>query len=186
MKDSSSSDGRKKIKEEDPLVLIGKIIKQTTNANENNGALVDIKNEIRKINNNMVECGYHILNKDALTMDDMNKNKDLMNEKIFEIEEFVKNSRNDNENNINKMQLLKEKIISTNEDIKIMKLDYKELLEKYNNNQEIDIDEETERLLDENMMLSQEKETKEQEIQNLLEEKKNLRKDYQTLSNKNR
>jgi len=179
--DSVSSDGRKKFKEEDPLMLIGKIIKQTINTNENNGALVDIKNEIRKINNNMVDCGYHILNKDVSTMDDMNKNKDLMNEKIFEIEEFVKNSRNENENNINKMQLLKEKIISTKENIKIMEKDYKELLEKYNNNQEIDIDEETERLLDENMMLSQEKENKEQEIQNLLEEKKNLRKDYQAL-----
>ena len=179
--DSVSSSERKKFKEEDALVLIGKIIKQSINTNENNMVLIEIKNDIKKLNYNMVECGYKILNKEELSMDNMESNKEKINEKIYQIEEFFTKTKNENEKNIDKMELLKENIIKTKENIKKMKNDYKELFEKYNNNQEIDIDEETERLLDENMMLTQEKENKEQEIEKLLEEKKNIRKDYQNL-----
>ena len=179
--DSVSSSERKKFKEEDPLALIGKIIKQSINTNENNMVLIEIKNDIKKLNYNMVECGYKILNKEELSMDNMESDKEKINERIYQIEEFFTKTKNENEKNIGKMELLKENIIKTNENIKIMKNDYKELYEKYNNNQEIDIDEETERLLDENMMLTQEKENKEQEIEKLLEEKKNIRKDYQNL-----
>ena len=179
--ESVSSEGNKKYKEEDGLTLVGKIIKQSKNSNENNMILIEIKNEIRRLNYDMIDCGYKILNKEEATMDDMEKNKELLNEKIYQIEEFYNKTRNENENNISKMELLKENIIKTNETIKVMKNDYKDLYEKYNNNQQIDIGEETERLLDENMMLTQEKENKENEIQNLLEEKKNMRKDYQSL-----
>ena len=179
--DSVSSSGKKKVIDEDTIIFLEKIIKQSTNLNENNMFLVEIKNEIRKLNNNMIDCGYKILNKEELTMDEMENNKDLMNEKIYQIEEFYNKTKNENENNINKMELLKEKIKKNNENMKTLKEDYKALLEKYNNNQEIDIDEETERLLDENMMLAQEKENKEQEIEKLLNEKKTMRIEYQNL-----
>ena len=179
--ESVSSEGHKKYKEEDGLTLVGKIIKHSKNSNENNMILIEIKNEIRRLNYDMIDCGYKILNKEESTMDDMEKDKELLNEKIYQIEEYYNKTIKENENNISKMELLKENIIKTNENIKIMKNDYKELYEKYNNNQQIDIDEETERLLYENMMLTQEKENKENEIQNLLEEKKNMRKDYQNL-----
>ena len=179
--DSVSSSGKKKVIDEDTIIFLEKIIKQSTNLNENNMFLVEIKNEIRKLNNNMIDCGYKILNKEELTMDEMENNKDLMNEKIYQIEEFYNKTKNENENNINKMELLKEKIKKNNENMKTLKDDYKALLEKYNNNQEIDIDEETERLLDENMMLAQEKENKEQEIEKLLNEKKTMRIEYQNL-----
>ena len=178
--DSVSSNGDKKL-DEDNIELIEKIIKQSNNLNENNMILMEIKNDIRKYNNNMIDCGYKILNKEEFNMDEMESNKELINEKIFQIEEFYNKTRNENENNINKMELLKEKIKYTNENMKTLKDDYKALLEKYNNNQEIDIDEETERLLYENMMLTQEKENKEQEIENLLNEKKKMRIEYQNL-----
>ena len=179
--ESASSAEKKAYKSEDALTLIGKILKRTINSNENNMVLSDIKNDIRKINYSMIDCGYKILNKEELSMESMEANKELLNEKIYQMEEFINETRRENENNISKMELLKESIIKTNEDIKLMNEDYKNLLEKYNNNQELDIDEETERLLDENMMLTQEKEKKEQEIQKLLEDKKNMRKEYETL-----
>ena len=179
--ESASSAEKKAYKSEDALTLIGKILKRTINSNENNMILSDIKNDIRKINYSMIDCGYKILNKEELSMESMEANKELLNEKIYQMEEFINETRRENENNISKMELLKESIIKTNEDIKLMNEDYKNLLEKYNNNQELDIDEETERLLDENMMLTQEKEKKEQEIQKLLEDKKNMRKEYETL-----
>ena len=179
--DSVSSEGNKKYLDEDAMILISKIIKKSININENNMILIEIKNDIRKLNNNMVENGYKILHKEELTMDNMENDKELINEKIYQIEEFFNKTRSENEININKMESLKENIQKMNENIKIMKKDYKDLLEKYNSNQQIDIDEETERLIDENMMLTQEKENKELEIEKLLEEKKNMRKDYQNL-----
>ena len=179
--DSISSSDRKKFKEDDPLALIGKIIKHSNNTNENNMVLIEIKNEIKRINNDMVDCGYKILNKEELTMDEMENNKEKLNEKLYQIEQFYTKTKNEIEDNIGNMELLKENILKTKEKLEIMKKDYKDLFEKYNNNQELDIDEETERLLDENLMLTKEKENKQQEIEQLLEDKKTMRKEYQNL-----
>jgi chromosome segregation ATPase len=76
---------------------------------------------------------------------------------------------------------LKGNILKITDNIKVMKDDYNELFKKYNSNQQVDINEETEKLLDENLMLNQIKENKEAEIENLLEEKKLMKKDYQNI-----
>ena len=52
-----------------------------------------------------------------------------------------------------------------------LKEDYKTLYEKYNNNQELEVDEEMERLLDENVALNQELNMKKGEIADLLNER---------------
>ena len=165
---SVNSDGKKIIVEEDPLVLISKIIKQAKNIDDSNKALIEIENKIKQL-----------INQEETIMETSESDKNLIYEQLYKIEEYYIKTKNENENNIYKMESLKDNIEKTNEKIKSIKKDYNELLEKYNNNQEINIEEETERLLDENLMLSQEKEKKEQEIEILLEEKKNMRKEYQ-------
>ena len=150
--------------EEISLNLIEKIIKQSIEIKENNNVLNEIKNEVRSLNK-----------------DEIDNNKELINEKITQIDEFIQKTQKDNSLNLKKMESLKNNILRITENIKSMKEDYKDLFEKYNSNQQVDIDEVTERLLDENMMLNQEKENKEQEISNLLEEKKEMKKDYQNM-----
>ena len=150
--------------EEQTLDLIEIIIKQAIDINENNVVLNEIKKEMKNINKNESE----------------NKT-DLIEGKLIQIEEFLKKSERENKNNINKMESLKTNLIRINDNIKTMKIEYKDLYEKYINNQQADINEDNERLVDENMMLSQENENKQQEIENLLEEKKIMKKDYQNI-----
>ena len=146
------------------LEIIEKLIKKSININENNMIMNDIKNEIKKLNKGEIE-NYH----------------ELINEKIQQIEEFLSKNREEEEFNLKKMQTIKGNILRLADNIKLWKDDYYALYEKYNNNQERDIDEDTERLIEENMLLSQEKENKEIEIDNLLEEKKAMKIDYQNM-----
>ena len=127
--------------EEQTLDLIEIIIKQAIDINENNVVLNEIKKEMKNINKNESE----------------NKT-DLIEGKLIQIEEFLKKSERENKNNINKMESLKTNLIRINDNIKTMKIEYKDLYEKYINNQQADINEDNERLVDENMMLSQENE----------------------------
>ncbi len=151
--------------EEVTLNLVEKIIKQAIDINENSMVLNDIKNEIKDINAKELE----------------NEKEIMINQKIEQIEEFIKKSQKENGLNINKLESLKGNILKITDNIKVMKDDYNELFKKYNSNQQVDINEETEKLLDENLMLNQIKENKEAEIENLLEEKKLMKKDYQNI-----
>ena len=150
--------------EENTLDLVEKIIKEAININENNLVLNEIKKEISAINKG-----------------DSDNTKDLVNEKIKQIDEFIKKSQKESEININKMELLRGNILKIAEKIRIMNEDYTALYEKYQNNQQYDLDEESNRLVDENIMLSKENENKQLEIDNLLEEQKSLKKEYQNI-----
>ena len=150
--------------EENTLDLVEKIIKEAININENNLVLNEIKKEISAINKG-----------------DSDNTKDLVNEKIKQIDEFIKKSQKESEININKMELLRGNILKIAEKIRIMNEDYTALYEKYQNNQQYDLDEESNRLIDENIMLSKENENKQLEIDNLLEEQKSLKKEYQNI-----
>ena len=76
--------------EENTLDLVDKIIKEAVNINENNLVLNEIKKEINTIN----KSGNY-------------NSKELVNEKINQIDEFIKKSQKENETNINKMESLK-------------------------------------------------------------------------------
>ena len=119
------------------IYIIEKLIKKSININENNMIMNDIKNEIKKLNKGEIE-NYH----------------ELINEKIQQIEEFLSKNREEEEFNLKKMQTIKGNILRLADNIKLWKDDYYALYEKYNNNQERDIDEDTERLIEENMLLS--------------------------------
>ena len=150
--------------EEITLNLVEKIMKQTIDIKENNMVLNEIKNDISALNKN-----------------DIDDYKELVNEKMKQIDEFINKNQKEVEKNINKMESVKNNTLRITDNIKVMKEDYKNLFIQYNENKQGDIDEDTERLIDENMMLSQEKESKQQEIDNLLEEKKTMKRDYQNI-----
>ena len=163
--DEEENVDKKENLEEMTLNLVEKIIKQAININDNSMVLNDIKNEIKEINTKEME----------------NEKEIMINEKIEQIDEFIKKSQKENSLNINKLESLKGNILKISDNIKAMNDAYDDLYKKYNSNQQVDINEETERLLDENLMLNQIKENKEAEIENLLEEKKLMKKDYQNI-----
>ena len=150
--------------EEATMNLMEKIINQANNINDNSIVLNEIKKEIKNLNRNEGE-----------------NNKELINEKIAQIDEYITKSQKDIKMNINKMETLKGNLLRINDKIKLLNDDYKNLYEKYNNNQQYDLDEETDRIVDENIMLTEETKKKQQEIENLLEEIKVMKKDYQNI-----
>ena len=165
MEDGEGGDDEKKEDlEEITLNLVDKIIKEAVNINENNLILNEIKKEINTINKG-----------------DSDNIKGLINGKIKQIDEFIKKSQKENELNLNKMESLRENVLKISEKIRIMNEDYTSLYEKYQNNQQYDLDEESNRLIDENIMLSKENENKQLEIDNLLEDQKSMKKEYQNI-----
>ena len=165
MEDGEGGDDEKKEDlEEITLSLVDKIIKEAVNINENNLVLNEIKKEINTINKG-----------------DSDNIKGLINGKIKQIDDFIKKSQKENELNINKMESLRENVLKISEKIRIMNEDYTSLYEKYQNNQQYDLDEESNRLIDENIMLSKENENKQLEIDNLLEDQKSMKKEYQNI-----
>ena len=150
--------------EEITLNLVDKIISEAININDNNLVLNEIKKEINTINKG-----------------DSDNIKGLINGKIKQIDEFIKKSQKENELNLKKMESLRENILKISEKIRIMNEDYISLYEKFQNNQQYDLDEESNRLIDENIMLSKENEKKQLEIDNLLEEQKSMKKEYQNI-----
>ena len=161
--DEENADKKENL-EEATMNLVEKIINQANNINDNSLVLNEIKNEIKNLNRNEGE-----------------NNKELISEKIEQIDEYITKSQKDIKMNINKMESLKGNILRINDQIKLLKDDYKNLFEKYNNNQQYDLDEETDRIVDENIMLTEEIKKKQQEIENLLEEIKVMKKDYQNI-----
>ena len=162
--DEEETGDKKENLEEIMLDLIEKIIEHENEIDDNRKILSNINREIKNINENEMEY-----------------QKEAINKKILEINEYLSKSHEQIQLNMKKLELLKTNILKVNNNIKIMKDDYKNLFEKYNSNQQVDMDEETERLLDENLMLTQIKENKENEIEKLLEEKKEMKKDYQNM-----
>ena len=95
----------------------------------------------------------------------------MINEKMEKFDDYLQNLNKEQKNYIKKIHNLKKSIISFNNDMNTLKEDYKTLYEKYNNNQELEVDEEMERLLDENVALNQELNLKKEEIGDLINER---------------
>ena len=106
--------------------------------------------------------------------------KDLMLKKINELNQHNKKIAKEQDIMSKKMIKIQFYINKRNSDYQNLEEDYKILNEKYENNQktENNNDEEVERLFSENLMLSQDKETKEKEIKNLNKEKTDLENKY--------
>ena len=166
---------------ENALELVDKIMKKEMSLKDNSNILTEIKNKLKLFNDSMKETSLKILNGEENNSQEIDHIHSLINERIEQIEKFNFKLIKTNSVNINKIDQLRSKIEKMNSNTQIMDEDYKALLEKYNNNQQVDIDEETERLLDENMMLTQEKEMRDNQIEELLSEKKNLKKNYEDL-----
>ena len=144
--------------------LIEEIIKQEIKIDENGKVINQLNEEMRNINENEVE-----------------NLKEAINRKSSYIDEYLTKTHKESESNLKKLQSLKTNILKVGDIIKVKDEEFKNLYEKYNNNQQLDIDEETERLIDENVMLNQIKEKKENEIEQLLEEKKEMKKEYNNI-----
>ena len=163
-------------KKEDPLDILEEILEKIEITKDNVIVLKDMKNNLLKLNENMGENIKNIAqeNNDENQQENVSNIESLqtmINEKMEKFDDYLQNLNKEQKNYIKKIHNLKKSIISFNNDMNTLKEDYKILYEKYNNNQEIEVDDEMERLLDENVALNQELNVKKEEITDLLNER---------------
>ena len=163
-------------KKDDPLEILEDIFQKIEITKDNIIVLKDMKNNLLKLNENMCEN----INKAVQENTDENQTENIsrieglqtmINEKIEKFDDFLQNLNTDQKTYIKKISNLKKSIIAYINDMNTLKEDYKILYEKYNNNQELEVDEEMERLLDENVALNQELNAKKEELRDLLDER---------------
>ena len=162
--------------EEDPLDILDEILKNVEDTKENSLLLKNLQNNLIKSNQNFAEK----ISKNLLENFNENQNEIINNIQgmgignITEMEKFDKflsTLTKDQKINIKKIHSLRKNILSLNNEISKLKDDYNFIYEKYNNNQAMDLDEEMQRLCDENMTLDQELKSKKEEISELINEK---------------
>ena len=169
------------IDDQDPLDVIDAIINNSESIQEDySNSFTDMTKSLTNLTDNMVEKAQNILNGNDDNLEEVLFVKDLMLKKINELNQHNKKIAKEQDIMNKKMIKVQFYINKRNSDYQNLEEDYKILNEKYENNQktEKNNDEEVERLFGENLMLSQDKETKEKEIKNLNKEKTNLENQY--------
>ena len=163
-------------KEEDPFDILDEIQHKIESSKENYLALKEMKNSLDLTNKNFSDTVIKIFQES----NDENQNENIniieeiglgAKEKIDKLEECISNMTKDQQSTIKKLHSLKKSIMNLNNEMSTLKEDYKNIYEKYNNNQALEADEQMERLLDENMTLNQEINSKKEEISQLLNER---------------
>ena len=161
---------------EDPLDLLDEVLQKLEATKENSLALKEMKNNLAKINKDYTETVNKFL-EDNL---DENQNENINNieemgigamEKMEKFDEFINDLTKDQKTSIKKIHSLKKCIMAINKEMNQIKDDYKDIYEKYNNNQELDLNEEMERLYDENTALDEELKAKKEQISELINER---------------
>ena len=163
-------------KKGDPLDILEDIFQKIEVTKDNIIVLKDMKNNLLKLNENMSENIHKIVQENidenqTENISSMDSLQTIINEKIEKFNDFLQNLNKDQKTYIKKIHNLKKSIVTYINDMNTLKEDYKILYEKYNNNQELEVDEEMERLLDENVALNQELNTKKEEITDLMNER---------------
>ena len=165
-----------KDKDEDPLDILNDILKKVEETKENSLLLKNMQNNIIKSNQNYTEKVTKFFKENI----DESQNEIINNiqklgictvEDMQKFDEFLSTLTKDQKTNIKKINSLKKNILLLNKEISKLKDDYNYIYEKYNNNQQLDMDEEMERLCDENMTLDNELKLKKKEISELINEK---------------
>ncbi len=163
-------------KGEDPLDILDEIQRKIESNKDNSLALKEMKNTLVQENKNFSDTAIKIIQE--TNEENQNENINIIEEmgveakeKIDKFDEYILNMTKEQQSTIKKLHSLKKSIVHFNNEMSILKEDYKAIYEKYNNNQDIEADEQMERLLDENMTLNQEINSKKDEISQLLNER---------------
>ena len=162
--------------EDEPLDIIEKINNTSETIQGETMAFTEILKSLQTLSDDMVEKAQNILNWNDNNLEEVLFVKDLMLNKINDLNKHNKIVEKKQKSINNKMEKIKFYINKLKTDFQNLEDDYKALNNKYETHQKNvnKNDEEVERLFGENLMLIQDKESKEKEIEKLNEEKKEL------------
>ena len=172
LEEDEEGDGEK---EEDPLEILDELQHKIESSKDNSLALIEMKNSLDQTSQNISASAIKIIKEsnEENQSDNINIIEEMgfgAKEKMDKFDECILNMKKDQQSTLKRLHTLKKSIVHLNNEMNTLKEDYKNIYEKYNNNQQLEADEQMERLLDENITLNQEINTKKDEISQLLNE----------------
>ena len=156
---------------EDPMELLDDLSNIEYDSMHFINSLAEVKNNFITLNNTLVMNYDKILNgeEEKTTMIDAIQKE--IHIKIKEYDKLINEFNHSLKEKGARVENLKNLILKQSNNLRCLEEDYKQLFQKYQNNQQLDIDEEMERLVDENVNLQREKEEKNNVIDSLEKEK---------------
>ena len=164
------------VEQNDPLDILEEIQHKIEATKENSLKMKEMKNQLIKINKKFTEAVTKIIQdyNEENQQENINTIEEMgidAKENINRFDEYLNNLSKDQKINIQKLHSLRNGIVHIQNEMKTLREDYRDICQKYNNNQELELDDEMERLLDENVALNQEINTKKEEIEVLINER---------------
>ncbi len=174
--DNFEEDGSDEVEQNDPLDILEEIQHKIEATKENSSKMKEMKNQLIKINKKFTEAVTKIIQdyNEENQQENINTIEEMgidTKENINRFDEYLNNLSKDQKINIQKLHSLRNGIVHIQNEMKTLREDYRDICQKYNNNQELELDDEMERLLDENVALNQEINTKKEEIEVLINER---------------
>ena len=162
--------------EEDLLDILNELLQKIEETRDNSLALKEMKNDLAKRSQTYTETVNKFLqdNLEENQIENLSVIEEMgivTFEKSEKFDEYITDLTKDQKTSIKKIHFLKKSIMNINKKMNQLKDDYKDIYERYNNNQEVDLDEEMQRLCDENLTLDQELKSKKEEISELINER---------------
>ena len=174
--DNFEEDDSDEVEQNDPLDILEEIQHKIEATKENSSKMKEMKNQLIKINKKFTEAVTKIIQdyNEENQQENINTIEEMgidTKENINRFDEYLNNLSKDQKINIQKLHSLRNGIVHIQNEMKTLREDYRDICQKYNNNQELELDDEMERLLDENVALNQEINTKKEEIEVLINER---------------
>ena len=174
--DNFEDDDSDEVEQNDPLDILEEIQHKIEATKENSSKMKEMKNQLIKINKKFTEAVTKIIQdyNEENQQENINTIEEMgidTKENINRFDEYLNNLSKDQKINIQKLHSLRNGIVHIQNEMKTLREDYRDICQKYNNNQELELDDEMERLLDENVALNQEINTKKEEIEVLINER---------------
>ena len=151
----------------DAVELIDDIAQKENEVIDIMNVLFGIKNSFYELNNNLINQYERYINGDDDKLSDVDKTQMEIDKKVKEYDLFMKDITKCNKSANHKIEMLKTIVFKQNNKIKVMEDEYRQLYQQFTDNQQLDIDDEMERLIDENVILTRDKEEKNMMIDNL-------------------
>ena len=151
----------------DAVELIDDIAQKENEVIDIMNVLFGIKNSFYELNNNLINQYERYINGDDDKLSDVDKTQMEIDKKVKEYDLFMKDITKCNKSANHKIEMLKTIVFKQNNKIKVMEDEYRQLYQQFTDNQQLDIDDEMERLIDENVILTRDKEEKNAMIDNL-------------------
>ena len=166
----------------DAVELIDEIAQKENEVIDIMNVLFKIKNSFYEMNNNLINQYERYINGDDEKLSDVDRTQQEIDKKVKEYDLFMKDISKCNKSTNHKIEMLKTLVFNQNNKIKVIQDEYRQLYQQFTDNQQLDIDDEMERLIDENVILTRDKEEKNaliDELHKVIESKDNAISSYQ-------